>query len=101
MVHWVFRSITGGYHMHVRVSGKGAEVSIGPRDAPPIVIECRGRVERLAPGRMIRLLDGVSRLPDWQLAEPRSTDESWVGGVDVRRYLLNWEDWCSPRQPRG
>jgi alpha,alpha-trehalase len=43
-----------GYHMHVRVSGKGAEVSVDPRDVPPVVIECRGRVEYLAPGRTVR-----------------------------------------------
>lgn len=43
-----------GYHMHVRVSGKGAEVSVDPRDLPPVVIECRGRVEQLAPGCTIR-----------------------------------------------
>jgi alpha,alpha-trehalase len=43
-----------GYHMHVRVSGKGAEISIDPRDVPPIVIECRGKVEHLAPGCTIR-----------------------------------------------
>jgi alpha,alpha-trehalase len=46
-----------GYHMHVRVSGKGAEVSVDPRDVPPVVIECRGRVEHLAPGCTIRFPD--------------------------------------------
>jgi alpha,alpha-trehalase len=43
-----------GHHLHVRVSGKGAEVSVDPRDVPPVVIECRGRIEQLAPGRTIR-----------------------------------------------
>jgi alpha,alpha-trehalase len=43
-----------GHHMHVRVSGKGAEVSVDPRDVRPVVIECRGRVEHLAPGCTIR-----------------------------------------------
>jgi trehalose-phosphatase len=43
-----------GHHLHVRVSGKGAEVSVDPRDMPPVVIECRGRVEQLEPGRTIR-----------------------------------------------
>jgi trehalose-phosphatase len=43
-----------GHHLHVRVSGKGAEVSVGPRDGSPAVIECRGRVESLAPGCTIR-----------------------------------------------
>jgi trehalose/maltose hydrolase-like predicted phosphorylase len=52
-----------GYHMHVRVSGKGAEVSVDPRDLPPVVIECHGRIEQLAPGQTIRfanvLADGA------------------------------------------
>ncbi|AEV70686.1 trehalose-phosphatase [Mycolicibacterium rhodesiae NBB3] len=43
-----------GHHVHVRVSGKGAEVSVDPRDVPPVVIECRGRVEQLAPGCTVR-----------------------------------------------
>ncbi len=43
-----------GAHIHVRVSGKGAEVSADPRDVAPVVIECRGRVEQLAPGSTIR-----------------------------------------------
>jgi alpha,alpha-trehalase len=47
-----------GHHLHVRVSGKGAEVSVDPRDVPPVAIECRGRVEQLAPGRTIRFPNG-------------------------------------------
>jgi trehalose/maltose hydrolase-like predicted phosphorylase len=43
-----------GHHLHLHVSGKGAEVSLDPRDVLPIEIECRGRVERLAPGKTIR-----------------------------------------------
>lgn len=43
-----------GHHLYVRVSGKGAEVSVDPRGVSPVVIECRGRVEQLEPGRMIR-----------------------------------------------
>lgn len=43
-----------GHHVHVRVSGNGAEVSADPRDVPPVVIECRGHVAELAPGRTIR-----------------------------------------------
>jgi alpha,alpha-trehalase len=48
----------------VRVSGKGAEVSVDPRDLPPVAIECRGRVETLAPGCTIRFPDdpGASAL---------------------------------------
>jgi alpha,alpha-trehalase len=53
-----------GHHLHVRVSGKGAEVSVDPRDVPPVVIECRGRVEHLAPGCTIRFPNVPSRLPD-------------------------------------
>ena len=47
-----------GHHLHLRVSGKGAEVSVDPRDVPPVVIECRGRVEQLAPGCTIRFPSG-------------------------------------------
>ena len=43
-----------GHHLHLHVSGKGAEVSMDPRDVLSIEIECRGRVERLAPGKTIR-----------------------------------------------
>jgi trehalose/maltose hydrolase-like predicted phosphorylase len=43
-----------GSHLHVRVSGKGAEISVDPRDVPPVEVECRGRVERLMPGSVIR-----------------------------------------------
>ena len=43
-----------GHHLYVRVSGRGAEVSVSPRDVPPIMIECHGRVERVAPGRTVR-----------------------------------------------
>ncbi len=47
-----------GHHLHVRVSGKGAEVSVSPRDVPPVTIECRGRVAEVAPGSTIRFSDG-------------------------------------------
>ncbi|HEY7051943.1 MAG TPA: trehalose-phosphatase [Mycobacterium sp.] len=43
-----------GHHLHVRVSGKGAEISVDPRDVPAVTIECHGRVEELAPGCTIR-----------------------------------------------
>jgi trehalose-phosphatase len=43
-----------GHHLYIRVSGLGAEVSVGPRDLPPVTVECRGRVEHVAPGRMVR-----------------------------------------------
>ncbi len=43
-----------GHHLHVRVRGREAEVSVDHREVAPVVIECRGRVEELAPGRTIR-----------------------------------------------
>jgi len=43
-----------GSHLHVWISGKGAEVSVDPRDVPPVEVECHGRVERLTPGRVVR-----------------------------------------------
>jgi alpha,alpha-trehalase len=49
-----------GHHLHIRISGKGAEVSVDPRDVPPVVIECRGRVEQLAPGCTIRFFNDAA-----------------------------------------
>jgi len=43
-----------GQHLHLRISGKGAEISVDPREVPSAEVECRGRVERLTPGRVIR-----------------------------------------------
>ncbi|CAM4430064.1 putative glycosyl hydrolase/MT2062 [Mycobacterium basiliense] len=43
-----------GNHLHLRVSGKGAEISVEPRDVPPVEVECHGRVERLTPGSVVR-----------------------------------------------
>ena len=43
-----------GHTCYLRVSGKGAEISVDPRDMPPAEVECRGRVERLVPGTTIR-----------------------------------------------
>lgn len=43
-----------GNHLHLRVSGKGAEISVEPRDVTPVEVECRGRVERLVPGSVVR-----------------------------------------------
>ncbi len=45
-----------GHHLHIRVSGKGAEVSVDPREAPPVTIECRGRMEQLTPGFTVRFV---------------------------------------------
>jgi trehalose/maltose hydrolase-like predicted phosphorylase len=43
-----------GQHLHLRISGKGAEISVDPQEVPSAEVECRGRVERLTPGRVIR-----------------------------------------------
>lgn len=43
-----------GHHLYIRVSGLGAEVSVSRRDLPPVTIECRGRVEHVAPGCLVR-----------------------------------------------
>ncbi|KAA1250162.1 trehalose-phosphatase [Mycobacterium simiae] len=43
-----------GHHLHLRVSGKGAEISVAPRDVAPVEVECRGRVEQLIPGSVVR-----------------------------------------------
>lgn len=43
-----------GAVIHLRVSGRSAEVSADLRDAPPVVVECRGRVEQLASGQTVR-----------------------------------------------
>jgi alpha,alpha-trehalase len=53
-----------GHHLHVRVSGRGAEVSVGPQDVPPVLIECRGRVEHVRPGRTVRFSAGVDDRPE-------------------------------------
>ena len=45
-----------GMHLHLRVSGRGAEISVDPRDVPPVEIECRGRVRLLTPGSTLRLI---------------------------------------------
>jgi len=43
-----------GLHLHLRVSGKGVIISVDPRDAPGIEVECRGRVVQLMPGTTVR-----------------------------------------------
>ena len=59
-----------GHRLHVRVSGKGAEVSVDPRDVSPVVIECRGRVEELAPGCTIRFMHDGKGGPDVAVVAP-------------------------------
>jgi len=43
-----------GRQLHLWISGKGAEISVAPHDVPPVEVECRGRVERLTPGSLVR-----------------------------------------------
>jgi trehalose/maltose hydrolase-like predicted phosphorylase len=43
-----------GLHLHLRVSGKGVIISVDPRDAAPIEVECHGRVVQLMPGTIVR-----------------------------------------------
>lgn len=48
-----------GHHMYVRVSGREAEISVDPRPAPAVVVECRGHRQNVQPGCTIRLSDGI------------------------------------------
>ncbi|BBX47541.1 trehalose-phosphatase [Mycobacterium cookii] len=43
-----------GLHLHLRVSGKGVMISVDPRDAAGVDVECHGRVVRLMPGTTVR-----------------------------------------------
>ncbi|KUI23090.1 haloacid dehalogenase [Mycobacterium sp. IS-1496] len=43
-----------GLHLHLRVSGKGVIISVDPREAAGVVVECRGRVVQLMPGTTVR-----------------------------------------------
>jgi alpha,alpha-trehalase len=43
-----------GLHLHLRVSGQGAIISVDPRNARGVEVECRGRVEQLTPGSTVR-----------------------------------------------
>jgi trehalose-phosphatase len=43
-----------GLHLHLRVSGKGVIISVDPRDAAGIEVECRGRIVQLKPGTTVR-----------------------------------------------
>ncbi len=42
-----------GLHLHLRVSGKGVIISVDPRHAAGIDVECRGRVVKLMPGTTV------------------------------------------------
>jgi alpha,alpha-trehalase len=43
-----------GLHLHLRVSGKGVIISVDPRDAAGIEVECHGRIVQLMPGTTVR-----------------------------------------------
>lgn len=43
-----------GLHLHLRVSGRGVIISVDPRGAGEIDVECRGQVKRLTPGGAVR-----------------------------------------------
>ena len=43
-----------GLHLHLRVSGKGVIISVDPRDAAGIEVECHGTVVQLMPGTTVR-----------------------------------------------
>jgi len=43
-----------GLHLHLRVSGKGVIISVDPRDAAGIEVECHGQVVQLLPGTTVR-----------------------------------------------
>ncbi|BBZ33023.1 trehalose-phosphatase [Mycolicibacterium confluentis] len=43
-----------GLHLHLRVSGKGVIISVDPRDAAGVEVECRGEVVQLMPGTTVR-----------------------------------------------
>jgi trehalose-phosphatase len=59
--HWpetlgvlAFPILYRGLHLHLRISGKGAIISVDPRDARGVEVECRGRVVQLMPGTTVR-----------------------------------------------
>ena len=45
-----------GLHLHLRVSGKGVIISVDPRGAGGIDVECHGQVKRLVPGSTVRFV---------------------------------------------
>jgi len=45
-----------GLHLHLRVSGRGVIISVDPRGAGGIDVECRGQVRRLNPGSIVRFV---------------------------------------------
>ena len=45
-----------GLHLHLRVSGTGVIISVDPRGAGGIDVECHGQVKRLVPGSTVRFV---------------------------------------------
>lgn len=43
-----------GLHLHLRLSGRGVIISVDPRDAAGIEVECHGQVVQLMPGTTVR-----------------------------------------------
>jgi alpha,alpha-trehalase len=45
-----------GLHLHLRVSGKGVIISVDPRGAGGIEVQCHGQVKRLTPGSTVEFV---------------------------------------------
>jgi alpha,alpha-trehalase len=45
-----------GLHLHLRVSGRGVIISVDPRGAGGIDVECQGQVKRLTPGSTVQFV---------------------------------------------
>ncbi len=60
-----------GLHLHLRVSGKGVIISVDPRDAAGIEVECHGRVVQLMPGTIVRFPGDASAGPGEHFIEAR------------------------------
>ena len=52
-------AFSAGLHLHLRVSGKGAIISVDPRDSHGVEIEYRGRVRYLSPGTTTHFSDAI------------------------------------------
>jgi alpha,alpha-trehalase len=59
--HWpetlgvlAFPILCRGLHLHLRISGKGAIISVDPRDARGVEVECHGHIMQLTPGSTVR-----------------------------------------------
>ncbi len=50
-----FPFVYRGHRLHLRISGRTAALTAEGGNAGPIDVECRGRVQRLLPGRTIEV----------------------------------------------